>query len=131
VTYRHFADRDPLARVVLERMLAGVSTRRYPRTQEPIGEEVEQQVRSTSKACVSRAFVERTRNALGELMSRRSDDVRLAVLMLDGIELKGRTNIVALGITTGGSDTSREVVVGVRPPTISCGGSLRCLYRQR
>ena len=33
-------------------------------------------------------------------MSRRLDDVRLAVLMLDGIELKGRTNIVALGITT-------------------------------
>ena len=28
-TYEHFADRDPLARVVLERMLAGVSTRRY------------------------------------------------------------------------------------------------------
>jgi hypothetical protein len=27
-TYAHFADRDPLARVVLERMLAGVSTRR-------------------------------------------------------------------------------------------------------
>jgi putative transposase len=26
-TYEHFADRDPLARVVLERMLAGVSTR--------------------------------------------------------------------------------------------------------
>ena len=37
VTYRHFADRDPLTRVVLERMLAGVSTRRYRRTQEPIG----------------------------------------------------------------------------------------------
>jgi len=35
-------------------------------------------------------------------MSRRLDDVRLAVLMLDGIELKGRTNVVALGITTGG-----------------------------
>ncbi len=39
-TYRHFADRDLLSRVVLERMLAGVSTRRYPRTQEPVGEEV-------------------------------------------------------------------------------------------
>ena len=26
-TYRHFSDRDPLTRVVLERMLAGVSTR--------------------------------------------------------------------------------------------------------
>jgi putative transposase len=34
-TYEHFADRDPLGRVVLERMLAGVSTRRYRRTQEP------------------------------------------------------------------------------------------------
>ena len=35
VTYAHFADRDPLCRVVLEQMLAGVSTRRYRRTQEP------------------------------------------------------------------------------------------------
>src|SRR5437667_1448975 len=42
-TYEHFADRDLLSRVVLERMLAGVSTRRYRRTQEPVGSEVEQQ----------------------------------------------------------------------------------------
>jgi hypothetical protein len=35
-------------------------------------------------------------------MARRLDDLRLAVLMLDGIELKGRTNIVALGISTEG-----------------------------
>jgi transposase-like protein len=35
-------------------------------------------------------------------MGRRLDDARLAVMMLDGIELKGRTNIVALGITTEG-----------------------------
>jgi putative transposase len=101
-TYRHFADRDPLTRVVLERMLAGVSTRRYRRIQEPVGREIERQARSVSKSSISRAFVERTRKALGELMARRLDDVRLAVLMLDGIELKGRTNIVALGITTEG-----------------------------
>jgi putative transposase len=101
-TYEHFACRDPLSRVVLERMLAGVSTRRYRRTQEPIGDELEQQARSSSKSSLSRTFVERTRAALGELMSRGLDDVRLAVLMLDGIELKGRTNVVALGITTDG-----------------------------
>jgi putative transposase len=101
-TYRHFADRDPMTRLVLERMLAGVSTRRYRRTQDPIGELVEQRARSTSKSSISRAFVERTRKALGELMARRLEDVRLAVLMLDGIELKGRTNIVCLGITTEG-----------------------------
>ena len=101
-TYAHFADRDPLTAMVLERMLAGVSTRRYRRTQEPVGSAVERAARSTSRSSVSRAFVERTRIALRELMARRLDDVRLAVLMLDGIELKGRTNIVALGITTEG-----------------------------
>ena len=101
-TYEHFADRDPLARVVLERMLAGVSTRRYRRTQEPVGEQVETRARSTSKSAVSRTFVERTREALGELMSRQLADLRLAVMMLDGLELKGRMMIVALGITTEG-----------------------------
>ena len=51
---------------------------------------------------VSRTFVERTREALGELMARQLGDLRLAVMMLDGIELKGRMMIVALGITTEG-----------------------------
>jgi putative transposase len=102
-TYEHFADRDPLRRVVLERMLAGVSTRRYRRTQEPVGEDVETRARSTSKSSVSRTFVERTRQALGELMSRQLSDLRLAVMMLDGLELKGRMMIVALGITTEGA----------------------------
>ena len=102
VTYEHFADRDPLGRVVLERMLAGVSNRRYRRTQEPVGEEVETNARSTSKSAVSRTFVERTRSALAELMSRQLADLRLAVMMLDGLELKGRMMIVALGITTEG-----------------------------
>jgi hypothetical protein len=39
-TYEHFADRDPLSRHVLEQMLAGVSTRRYGRALEPVGEEI-------------------------------------------------------------------------------------------
>jgi putative transposase len=101
-TYEHFADRDPLARVVMERMLASVSTRRYARTADPVGSEVEASERSTSKSSVSRTFIERTRRALSELMSRRLDDVRLAVMMIDGLELQGRTNVVALGITTEG-----------------------------
>jgi putative transposase len=101
-TYEYFADRDPLSRSVLERMLAGVSTRRYRRTQEPVGTGVERAARSTSKSSVSRAFIERTRVSLSKLMSRRLDDVRLAVMMLDGLELQGRTNVVALGITTEG-----------------------------
>jgi transposase-like protein len=65
-------------------------------------EEVEAQASSVSKSAVSREFVACTRDILKALMSRRLDDVRLAVMMIDGIELKGRTNVVALGITTEG-----------------------------
>jgi putative transposase len=101
-TYEYFADRDPLSRSVLERMLAGVSTRRYRRTQEPVGTEVEQEARSTSRSSVSRTFVDRTRRSLEQLMSRRLDDVRLAVMMIDALELQGRCCVVALGISTEG-----------------------------
>jgi len=100
--YAHFADRDPLTRLVLEQMLAGVSTRRLVRTREPVGAQVTAAERSVSKSAVSRTFVARTKEHLDELMARRLDDVRLAVLMIDGIDLKGRTNVVALGITTDG-----------------------------
>jgi hypothetical protein len=83
-------------------MLAGVSCRRYGRVQEPLGNEIDAEARGVSKSAISRTFIERTRHALGQLMARRLDDVRLSVLMLDGIDLKGRTNIVALGITSEG-----------------------------
>ena len=88
-TYDHFADRDQLGEVVLERMLAGVSTRKYRRAQEPVGEELETNARSTSKSAVSRTFVHRTRDQLWKLMNRPLSDLRLAVMMLDGIELHG------------------------------------------
>ena len=89
-TYEYFADRDPLTRVVLEQMLAGVSTRRFSRTREPVGEQVSAGERSVSKSAVSREFIGRTREHLDALMSRDLADVRLAALMVDGIELKGR-----------------------------------------
>ncbi len=102
-TYAHFAERDPLTRVVLEQMLAGVSTRRFARTREPVGQDVLGAERSTSKSAVSREFVGRTGEHLRELMSRPLGDIRLAALMLDGIELKGRCCVVCLGVTTDGS----------------------------
>jgi putative transposase len=101
-SYEYFADRDPLTRAVMDRMLAGVSTRKFAQVGEPVGGEVEQASTSTGKTAVSDMFIERTRTALGELMSRRLDDVRLAVMMLDGLEIADRTHVVALGITTDG-----------------------------
>ena len=41
-SYEYFADRDPLTRAVMDRMLAGVSTRKFAGVGEPVGEEVEQ-----------------------------------------------------------------------------------------
>ena len=101
-TYEYFADRDPLTRAVMDRMLAGVSTRKYARVGEPVGSEVKDAASTTSKSSVSEMFIERTRTALGELMSRRLEDVRLAVMMLDGLEIADATHVVALGITTEG-----------------------------
>jgi transposase-like protein len=101
-SYGYFADRDPLTRAVMDRMLAGVSTRKFQVIGEPVGEEVEQEASSTGKSTVSELFIERTRTALSELMARRLDDVRLAVMMLDGLEIAERTHVVALGISTDG-----------------------------
>src|SRR5215217_2386154 len=101
-TYGYFADRDPLTRAVMDRMLAGVSTRKFARVGEPVGEEVEESASATGKTAVSDMFIERTRTALGDLMARRLDDVRLAVMMLDGLEIADRTHVVALGISTEG-----------------------------
>ncbi len=75
---------EPGEVTVLERMLAGVSTRRYARADEPVGEEVAAKARSVSKSSVSRTFVERTREALsgadGPAPARRApggDDAQL------------------------------------------------------
>jgi putative transposase len=101
-TYEYFASRDSLTKAVMDRMLAGVSTRRYANVGEPVGQEVEREASATSKSSVSELFIQSTRTALGELMGRRLDDVRLAALMIDGMEIAERTHVVALGITTDG-----------------------------
>jgi putative transposase len=102
-SYRQFAARDPLSEVVAERMLAGVSTRRYRQTQEPVGPGVEEGARSTSRSAVSREFKRRARTALAQLLSRRLDSFELVALMIDSIELADRCHVVALGICLDGT----------------------------
>jgi len=52
-SYEYFADRDPLTRAVMNRMLAGVSTRKFARVGEAVGSEIEQTASSTSTTSVS------------------------------------------------------------------------------
>ena len=78
----HFGDRDQLGRVALERMLPRVSTRWYRRTQERVAT----RPWSTSRSSVSGSFVARTREGLGELIAHEFGDLRIAVMMVDGLD---------------------------------------------
>ena len=68
-TYEYFADRDPLTVVVMNRMLAGVSTRQYAAVGEPVGEEVERESQLDGQehgvGAVHRADPHRARGADG------------------------------------------------------------------
>src|SRR2546423_15389977 len=55
-TYERFSGTEVLGRMAMERMLAGLSTRRYPVGLEPVGARVEQAAVATSKSAVSRRF---------------------------------------------------------------------------
>ena len=55
---------EVLGRLAMSRMLAGLSTRRYPSGLEPVGAVVESGASGTSRSAVSRRFVARTETAL-------------------------------------------------------------------
>jgi putative transposase len=102
-SYSQFAADDLLSQVVLERMLAGVATRRHARIAEPIGKDALAGATSTGRSAVSRRFVKQTETALAELLARDLTGANIKVLMLDGEHMAGRCVIVALGITADGS----------------------------
>ena len=58
--YELFSSTELLGRLAMEKILAGLSTRRYPVDLEPIGAKVAGQAASTSKSAVSRRFVTAT-----------------------------------------------------------------------
>jgi putative transposase len=102
-SYTHFAADDLLTEVVMERMLAGVATRRHARTAEPVGAQVGEEAKSTSRSAISRRFVRQTETALAELMSRDLSELDIKVLMLDGEHMAERCVVVALAITADGT----------------------------
>ena len=101
--YAHFAADDLLSQVVMERMLAGVATRRHARTAEPVGEQVSTTAKSTSRLAISRRFVRQTETALAERMARDLSGEDIKVLMLDGEHMAERCVVVALAITADGA----------------------------
>jgi len=97
-SYDLFSSTEVLGRLAMEKMLAGLSSRRYPHGLEPAGQAVEAQAASTSKSAVSRRFVAATETALAELMSRDLSGLDLVAFMAGGVHFGEHTCVVALGI---------------------------------
>ncbi len=108
-TWAVFSSEDLLTQVVMERMLAGVPTRRHADVAEPIGDELDARFKATSRSAVSRRFRRATEKALGELLARDLHDLDVAVVMIDGIEVAGSCLVAALLITTDG----KKIPVGL------------------
>ena len=105
-TWAAFASEDLLRQVVVERMLAGVATRRHELVAEPVG----QTGTAVSKSAVSRRFVAATTSAIAELLEADLSTLQTAVLMIDGLNVAGEMIVVALVITADGT----KVPVGLR-----------------
>jgi putative transposase len=102
-SYDLFSCTEVLGQLALEKMLAGLSSRRYTAGLEPAGQAVEGAAASVSKSAVSRRFVAATETALAELMTRRLDDLDLVAFMVDGVHFGEHTCVVALGIGIDGT----------------------------
>jgi putative transposase len=108
-TWATFASDDLLRQVVVERMLAGVATRRHVDVAEPVGPVKE---RGVSKSAVSRRFVTATTAALKELMARDLTSLEVAVLMIDGLNVADQMIVVAMVITTDGTKIPVGLILG-------------------
>jgi putative transposase len=121
-SYELFSSTELLGKMALERMLAGLSTRRYPVGLEPVGGQVDEKSSATSKSAVSRRFVAMTETALAELLSRDLSGLDLVALMIDGVHFAESCCVVALGIDIEGSKHPLALVEGsTENATLVCG----------
>ena len=105
-TWATFASEDLLRQVVVERMLAGVATRRHVEVAVPVG----QAGTAVSKSAVSRRFVAATQAAVAELLDADLSGLETTVLMIDGLNVAGEMIVVGFVICADGT----KVPVGLR-----------------
>ena len=122
--YELFNSTELLGKMAMERMLGGLSTRRYPVGLEPVGGAVEETARSTSKSAVSRKFVAMTEHALGDLLAADLSQLDLVALMIDGVHFADHLCVVALGIDIDGTKHPLALVEGSTENTTLVRGLL-------
>ena len=139
--YQLFSQTEVLGRLALERMLGGLSTRRYPVGLEPVGTQVQRAATGISKSAISRRFVAMTHTALAELLSADLSELDLVCLMIDGVHFGEHTCVVALGIAIDGTKhplalvegstenatLARELLVGLRERGLDTSRPVLCV----
>ena len=107
-SFQWAAATDPLDEHTLAAVAAGVSTRRYASTLDPVPSEVTE--RATSSSAVSRRFVALSSKRLQAFLDRPLGELDLRVVCIDGKVFRDHCMVIALGIDTQG----RKHVLGLR-----------------
>jgi len=104
-SYELFHRGEPLTETVWEKLMLGLSTRKY-------GEAVRQfrEAYGLEKSAISEHFIEASREKLKQIMERRLNQTRLCALLIDATPFQGQQLIVALGIHEDG----RKTILGIR-----------------
>jgi transposase-like protein len=104
-SYEMFHRGEPLTETVWEKLMLGLSTRRY-------GQAVRQfsEAYGLEKSAISEHFIEASRVKLKEMMERRLDKLKLCALLVDATPFAGQQMVVALGISQDG----RKMILGIR-----------------
>jgi len=104
-SYEMFHRGEPLTETVWEKLMLGLSTRKY-------GQAIRQfsQAYGLEKSAVSEHFIEASRAKLKDMMESRLDKARLCALRIDATPFEGQQMVAALGIAQDG----RKTILGVR-----------------
>jgi len=104
-SYELFHRGEPLTETVWEKLMLGLSTRKYGQAVREFTEAY-----GLEKSTVSERFIEASRIKLKELMEKRLDSLRLCALLIDATPFEGQQMVVALGIGQDG----RKTILGLR-----------------
>jgi hypothetical protein len=107
---------DPMSARVAEQIAAGVSTRGYARSLEPVDPSIE--TRGTSKSNASRAPIDATTQRLAQFVSRDLADLDLVALLIECIEFAGHSVVIALGVTLDGTKMPLGIWAGSTENTV-------------
>ncbi len=104
-SYELFHRGEPLTETVWEKLMLGLSTRKYGQAVREFTEAY-----GLEKSAVSEHFIEASREKLKDMMERRLDKTRLCALLIDATPFQGQQMVVALGIAQDG----RKMILGIR-----------------